>query len=187
MRRKYPVIGYVKDVDDVLWDIRDARGTKHGFDLYFGVPAHDHGAYKGGLPRLIATEALRNFWDTNRLKGHGFLFDLPAGRTTLKRVRRRLGFNFCDDWAEFWEERLDDLGALPLREFAAKHGVRVNNVADRRTKMLGRRARQLGWWRNQATLELLRSDRCLREVGEKLGIGTSQVFRLREQAKLLAA
>ena len=37
--------------------------------------------------RLIATQALQDFWIANRTRGHGFLFVLPAGRTTRKRLR----------------------------------------------------------------------------------------------------
>ncbi len=78
MGRMFPDCGQVKDVDGITWNVRDVRTTKHGFDLHFGVPADNHGAYRGGLPRLIATPALRDFWDTNRLEG-GLLYDLPAG------------------------------------------------------------------------------------------------------------
>ena len=177
----YPVCGQVKDVEEILWDVRDVRTTKHGFDLHFGSPAENHGAYRGGLPRLIATRALRNFWETNRLEGHGFLFDLPAGRTTLKRVRRRLQFNFNSDLDEWWTERLDELRTLSPREFACKHDLNVATVFDRRTKMVGVVARPIGWWRKPKIIKLLLSDLTLREVGENLGIGTSYVFRLRKQ------
>jgi hypothetical protein len=181
--RKYPIFGQVTDVDGDVWDVRDARGTKHGFELYFGSPANDHGAYSGGLPRLIATRALWEFWDANRVKSHGFLFDLPAGRTTLKRVRRRFGFNFDQDWEEFWEDRLEDLALLTPRKFAAKHGVTVENAFDRRTKMLGTRARPIGWWRKPEIVAVLLSGLYLREMGEKLDISSSQAFRLRRQAQ----
>ena len=87
MRRKFPISGQVKDVDGICWDVCGVRITKHGFDLCFGIPAEDHGAYKGGTMRLIATQALQDFRIANRTRGHGFLFVLPAGRTTRKRLR----------------------------------------------------------------------------------------------------
>jgi len=57
----FPICGEVKDVDGTLWDVRHVRNTRHGFDLCLGTPANDHGAFRGGLPRLIATEGLRDF------------------------------------------------------------------------------------------------------------------------------
>src|SRR5437868_5316687 len=87
MRHKYPVVGHVHDVDGALWGVRDVRGTKHGFDLLYGSPVSRFGSYVSGLPRLIATQPLWDFWDANRTKRDGAIYDLPAGRTTLKRVR----------------------------------------------------------------------------------------------------
>jgi hypothetical protein len=181
--RKFPIIGQIKDVHGAVWDIREVRITKHGFDLHFGNPSDAHGSYYGGLPRLIDTQALHDFWDRNRLKGHGFLFDLPAGRTTLKRARRRMGFNFDHDYEQYWVSLLPDLAALRPRDFAAKHGVKPELAFDRRAKMLGRRARPLGWWRTPETIALLLSGRTHKAVGLELGIGTSQVHRLRVRVK----
>jgi hypothetical protein len=90
-RLKYPIVGEVIDVNGDWWDVRDVRDTRHGFDLCFGTPGNDHGAYRGGPPRLIATKPLWDFWEANQAKGHGFLYDLPAGRSTITRVRKRLG------------------------------------------------------------------------------------------------
>jgi len=183
MKRKYPIVGQVRDLDGDLWDIRDVRDTKHGFDLYFGTPANDHGAYRGGPPRQIATNALRKFWQVNRTKGHGFLYDLPAGRTTLKRVRKRLGFHYLDDLTEFWTDRIEDLGSLPAREFAEKHGVEVDVAFERRLTMVGKRAREIGWWRKPKIRKILLSGLTLSQVGRKLGISISQSKRLRDRAK----
>ncbi len=183
MTRKYPIVGYVRDVNGDLWDIRDIRDTKHGFDLYFGTPAHNHGAYRGGLPRLITTIALRDFWSNNRTRGHGFLFDLPAGRTTLKRARKRLGVNYHNDLTEFWTDRIEDLGSLPISEFAARHGVNRKMVLERRARMIGRRARAIGWWREPEIRGILLSGLTLSQVGRTLDISISQAKRLRDQAK----
>jgi hypothetical protein len=184
--RKFPIIGQTKDVNGDIWDIREVRTTEHGFDLHFGNPANDHGAFTGGLPRLIDTPELYNFWNKNRLKGNGFLFHLPAGRTTLKRARRRLGFNFDIDMENHWTGLLPDLSALPSREFAAKYGVKPDLARARRTKMLGKRARPLGWWRTPETIRILLDSPTNKSAGQKLGISTSQVHRLRIQARALS-
>src|ERR1035438_59695 len=115
MKRNPKILGQVRDVEGSLWDVRQIRDTKHSFDLLFGSPEPRLGSYRGGLPRLIATQPLIDFWEANRTKRDGVLFDLPAGRTTLKRVRRRFGFNNLDDIAEFWMERIEDLDELSAR------------------------------------------------------------------------
>jgi len=180
----YPIVGQAKDVEGQLWDIRDVRETRHGFNLHFGTPADDHGAFRGGSPRLIATKGLVDFWNANRTRGHGFLFDLPAGRTTLKRARRRLGFNYNDDVTEFWTDRLEDLETLPAREFAIRHGVVLDVTFERRRKMVGMRARPRGWWRTPEIRGILLADLTLIRIGRKLGIGISHAKRLRDRARL---
>ncbi len=183
VKRKYPVLGQVRDVEGGLWDVREIRDTKHGFDLLFGSPVSRVGHDVGGLPRLIATKPLQEFWEAHKTKYGGVIFDLPAGRTTLKRVRRRLGFNYLKDQSKFWKERIHDLKTLSAREFAARHGVDVQVVFDTRTKVIGRRARPWGWWRKPKPLQILLSDITLREMGEKLGLSISQAKRLRDRAR----
>lgn len=174
----------VTDVEGSLWDVRTVRDTKHGFDLLFGSPSASHlGSYRGGLPRLIATQPLYDFWMANRTKHNGTIFDLPAGRTTLKRVRQRLGFNYFDDVSEFWHERSDDLELLSAREFATRHNVPVELVFDMRRRLLGKRARPIGWWTHPSSLQVLQSNIPLREMGEKLNISISQAHRLKYRAR----
>ncbi|MGA7409427.1 MAG: hypothetical protein WBW33_03015 [Bryobacteraceae bacterium] len=180
---RYPICGQVRDVDGALWNVRDVRTTKHGLDLYYGSPDKAHDTHRGGPLRLIVTKDLRDFWWDNRLESHGLLFDLPAGRTTLKRARNRLQFNQRDAVRDFWTERLDDLATLPTCEFAAKYGVDKTRAFDWRFRLVGQRARPLGWWRTPETFKILLSDMKLREVGEELGIGTSHAMRLRRRAK----
>ncbi len=172
------------DVEGSVWDVRQIRDTNHGFDLLFGSPASRLGAYRGGLPRLIATQPLYDFWMANRTTYNGVIFDLPAGRTTLKRVRRRLGFNYWDDLSDFWKERIQDLETLSAREFAARHKVDLSVVFGTRRRLLGKRARDLGWWTHPSSLQVLQSDITLREMGEKLGISTSQAHRLKYRARI---
>ncbi len=182
MKRERAILGQVKDVEGGLWDVRAIRGTKHGFDLLFGSAASRLGSYRGGLPRLIATKPLQDYWEANRTKHDGQIYDLPAGRTTLKRVRQRLGFHFHKDLSDFWQERLDDLRTLATRECSAKHDLAPHVVTQARLKLVGRQARELDWWRKPRPLKILQSDITLREIGEKLGISTSQAKRLRDRA-----
>lgn len=181
----YPVLGEVSDVRGRKWNIREIRPTHHGFELLYGSPHNNNGGYRGGVPRLIVTEELRDFWVVNKHEGHGRLYDLPAGRTTLKRARKALGMNFGNDRLEFWTDRLDDLNSMTAREFADKHEVTRYAVGEWRLRITGKRiARARGWWRTPDIREVLLSDLCFRRMGEKLGISISQAFRLRLRAKL---
>jgi hypothetical protein len=184
-KRKYPVLGQVWDFDNDLWDIRDARATKHGFDLLFGSPVYRLANDECGLPRLITTKELLAYWERNKAKHDGILYDLPAGRSTLKRARRRLGLHYYRDRDRFWKERIEELKNLPAREVAARNNIGMSVVVESRRRLLGNRARPLDWWRTPHTLEILRSKITLREIGEKLGIGTSHAHRLRDRARLI--
>jgi hypothetical protein len=154
--------------------------------LHFGVPAEDHGAYRGGLPRLIATPALRHYWEVRRTRSWGVNLDLPAGHTTLKRVRRRLGFNYRTDMERFWRDHIQELESLPIRVFAARYGVDATVAKQKRLDLLGRRARRIGWWRHPVVGRVLLSRLPLRTVGEILEISISQAHRLRNKTRRLA-
>jgi hypothetical protein len=182
-RLKFPKRGEIGDIDGILWDVRDIRPTKHGFDIYYGTPAFHSCGSLSRKPRLIATSHLVEFWDANCTRGHGFLFDLPAGRTTLKRLRARLGFNFHDDTDAFWKDRIDDLRSLSGKEFAARHGVSRDLAVDWRCRFFGSTRRTSGWWRKPKVMAALLSGQTLCKIGRKLGISVSQVFRLRARAR----
>ena len=179
---KFPVIGKVRDVDGIEWYVRDSRTTKHGFDLLFGSPVRSVMGYVG-LPRLIATQPLKDFWEANRLRRDTTIYDLPAGRTTLKRVRHRLGFHVGHDTARFWKDNLDDLRTLSAPKIAEKHKLNVCVVRDARYRVIGKTTREIGWWREPRVVNILLSPITLREMGKKLGIGTSHARRLRERAR----
>lgn len=183
-RLKWPVIGQARDVFDRLWHVRDIRATKHGFDLLFGSP-DDADRRFWGLPRLIPTYELINYWEANRTNRERVIFDLPAGRTTLKRVRYRFGFHLPNDVNAQWQQRLEDLKTLKARDFAARYNMNVDVVKDARLRFLGKVAREIGWWRTPETLAILRSDLKLREIGRKLGIGTTHARRLKIRAREL--
>jgi hypothetical protein len=182
MKRKIPAPGRVRDVEGSLWVVRERRDTKHGFDLLFGTPVHRAPSHQSVPPGLIATKALQDFWAANRTKHDGILYDLPAGRSTLKRVRRRLGFHYHEDLSEFWTDRIEDLETLSARDFAERHNLDISVVFETRLKLLGKSARPLDWWRKPKPLKILQSNITLREMGEKLGISISQAKRLRDRA-----
>jgi hypothetical protein len=181
MRHKALVLGQVRDIEGRLWDVRQIRETKHGFNLLYGSPEARVG-YWGGVARLIATQPLIDYWEGNRTQRDGVLFDLPAGRTTLKRVRSRFGFNYHKDLSTFWMQRIEDLDKLSAREFARKHNVDIHVVVDARRRLLGSRVRKLGWWRKPRPIKILRSNVTLREMGEQLGISISHAKRLKDRA-----
>jgi hypothetical protein len=174
------------DIDGSLWEVREARATKHGFDLLFGFPANSHlqrvSAFCGPN-RLIATPALVAYWEANRTN-EGAVYDLPAGRTTLKRVRSRLRLNFWQDRRDLWKKRSADLQTLPIREFAERYNVTKEMANAWSHKLLGRNVRPLDWWHHPAALAVLRTPGLkLREIAQKLGIGTSHANRLRKRAR----
>jgi hypothetical protein len=180
---KFPKLGEIRDAEGILWDVRTDRSTKHGFHIFFGTPTFHEGGFLSGKLHLIATIDLIEFWIANCTKGHGVLYDLPAGRTTLKRLRRRLGFNFKDDIDEFWEDRIADLVLLSPAEFALKHGVSRAVVSDRSRKIFGRSARAVGWWRKPRFIAVLLSGQTLVRIGLKLGISCAHASRLRTNAR----
>lgn len=180
---KYPKLGEITDLQGTVWDVREIRPTKHNFDIYYGTPTSDCGAFRGRKPHLIASVNLLEFWHANCTRGRGFLFDLPAGYSTLKSLRARVGFSFRDDVDAFWEDRTDDLMSLSSNQFAARHGVSRGSARDRRRRILGSTARARGWWRKPGVAALLLSGQTLNKIGNKLGISTSQVSRLRARAR----
>ena len=183
MKFKYPVFAYVRDVAGKRWGVRQTRPTRHGFDLLFGSPAPDRKSRFSGLPRLIATRPLIEFWAKNRTRYHGFLFDLPAGRTTLKRVRHRFGFHWKRDMARFWKDHIHDLQTLTSREFAARYNISRIMVIDAPFRLFGTNRRELGWWLAPEPLAILRSKLVLREMAERLHISITHAARLRQRAR----
>ncbi len=185
---KFPIVGQTTAIDGTEWYIRDVRPTKHGFDLYYGSPVDRRGPNHGnGLCRLIDTRELFDFWDRNRLKIDGTVFNLPAGRTTLKRARARMGFNNREDYDQFWMDHMDELRELTPLQFGRKYGIAKAVVKDWRFKLLGRTARELGWWKTPGTIRILTAGLTFKETGKLLGIGITHAKRLRTQAQALLA
>ncbi len=182
-KRKYTLLGHVRDVEGGSWDVYEIRDTKHGFDLLFGFPEERGRRMNWGPPRLIATAELVAYWETVVPRHDNVIFDLPAGRTTMKRVRRRLGFHYDRDKVKFFEARKDDLLSLTAREFSKRHNLRPHVAADARHLLYGRTARELDWWQTPETTHILASSVPLRVAGERLGISISQAHRLRKRAR----
>lgn len=180
---KYPVIGETIDADGHLWYVRQVRETKHGFDLLFGSPESRVEPFPTRLPRLIPTQSLKDFWEANKMLHDHTIYDLPAGRSTLKRVRRRFGFDVRKDSVKYWKAHIDDLRMLSARQVAAKHQINDCVIRQVRQKLLGKMTRDFGWWREARVMNILLSPLTLREMGKKLGIGTSHAARLRTRAR----
>ncbi len=136
MRNKYPACGQVRDVEGRLWDVRDVRNTKHGFDLLFGSLASRLGRWGCGLPALIATQPLVDFWETNRTKHNGMINESGRANNT-KRVRSRPGFDYFEDTSEFFLERIEDLMTLSTRAFTIRHKADALLVRETRLKIAG--------------------------------------------------
>jgi hypothetical protein len=179
----FPKLGEIRDLDNTVWDVREIRPTKHGFDMLYGTRTLGRGVLSGGKPRLIATIDLMEFWSVNGTRRDGILFDLPEGHRALDSMRAQLGFNFLEATHAFWNDRIDDLRSLPAKEFAARHGVSQSAAMSRRYRLFGSTKRPRGWWRNRKVLSLLLSSQTLRKVASKLGISNCHVFHLRARAK----
>lgn len=181
-RSKNAVVGRVKDFNKAEWNLREVRPTKHGFDLCFGTPRSTYYGPYCGAPKLIVTKALRDYWHRNRTKKLHFFLDLPATSSSLNLTLRRLRFFHREDVKAFWKDRIEDLGTLSTREFAAKHGVTPAAAFEWRLKLV-KRGRPAGWWRAPGILKVLLSNMPLGEAGRELGIAISEVQRLRRLAK----
>jgi|SRR5208283_4070033 len=175
------IVGRVNDVFKASWDVHEVRPTKHGFDLYFGLPRTTYlPCY--GTPHLIVTKDLRKYWHANRTKPNRFFLDLPACHTSVDRALKVLRHIHREDVKAFWAQRLGDLAGLPTRDFAAKYGVDPRIAFKWRLKLV-RRQRPAGWWRTPEILRILSSTISLAEVGRELGIAMSEVARLQRLAK----
>ncbi len=181
VHRNFPKLGEITDIENTLWDVREIRPTKHGFDMHYGTRTSR--ASNAGKPRLIATIDLMEFWSANGTRRDGLLFDLPARRSSLASMRTRIGFNIHDDADAFWEDRLADLASLSSQEFAIRHGVTPCSAASRRYRIFGSTLRPRGWWRKRKVVTLLLSSQSLRKVGAKLGISSCHAFHLRARAR----
>ncbi len=178
----------IKDALGLEWDILEARESKYGFDILYGR-RHNPTSYECGGPlRLIYTNELKAFWEKNAIRTDGTIFDLPAGRTTLKRARVALGFNWDHDSERFWRKRKNEMLELKPREFEQKykeHRVTRNRMSGWRFKIFGRRARPIGWWKDPDVLRIFLSGKSLNQMRAILPekISVTHASRLRRHIK----
>jgi hypothetical protein len=186
MARKAIIIGQIEDSDGFPWDVREVRQTSHGFDLFFGWPVIAGDAQRGkgcGGPRLIPTKALYAYWEKNKFARDGSIYNLPASRSCLKRVRAALGCNLYLANEQWWIDRLTDLCALSGAAFSRRHSVAQSDVSIAHTAFFGPRQRPNGWYSEPAIKALLMSDLPHGWVAQKFGISIGASQRLRSLLK----
>lgn len=193
----------VVDINNILWDVRYLRSTKHGFDLLFGFRANPscHSLLRGPA-RLIVTPQLKDFLGANSTAKNGVLFDLPIGHAALQVVRRRLGFHPPPktrrprNWWLEPEPLAILISGMPDRQIAEQLGIcAVHAVRLRKQALVLRNkpsqsaneqiSRPLNWWRQPKTLELLTSSHKESHIAAKLGISSGYAGRLRAKACVL--
>ena len=182
MARKATIIGTSRDFEGFVWDVRESRPTNHGFDLLLGWPFLGAEPQRGkgfGGPRIIPTRELQAYWDGNQLARDGAIYDLPAGRTALKRVRALFGFNLYLANESWWLDRLSDLADMSGADFSRKHNVCESEVSIAHKSFFGSRQRPNGWYREPSTKSLLVSGLPHAYVADQLSISMGASARLR--------
>jgi len=103
----------------------------------------------------------------------------PAAKSTIKRVRALFGLNYYLETEEWWLELISDLTDWPGERFAKVHGVSQEMVSIMHTRLVGRRIRGDGWWREKSNAAILKSELPRAYVADRLGISVGAVGRLR--------
>ena len=111
MARNAVILCQVKDVDGVLFDVREIRDTAHGWPVYIGWPADVQRGRGGCGPKVILTQELADYLKVTRITQSKN--DLPFGANVLKRLRAELGLNYYLDVADWWAENPDGQGKSP--------------------------------------------------------------------------
>jgi hypothetical protein len=118
MARRATIIGTIKDIHGQLFDVRESRPTKHGFDILLGWPTvRPRGQGMGGQ-QVIATEPLVEYLEKMRLSPGDI--DLPVGQGAVKRLRALLKHNWREDNAAWWADNPEG----PNKSHAARHNWR---------------------------------------------------------------
>jgi hypothetical protein len=126
MGRCAQIIGQATDWSGVRWDVREARATRHGFDVLIGWRQSAQRGRGGGGVAIIITAELARYLQATRLRDA----DLPVGDTTIKRLRADVGVRWS--WDDWWHHRSDDLAAMTLDAFCVRHGCSVGAASQRR-------------------------------------------------------
>jgi transposase-like protein len=172
----------VLDVDNILWNVQEARATTHGFDLFFGfaVNALEKSA-RCGKPLLVATPQLKAFWDANPNANEDLLLDLPASRHILRRLRHRLCSQQPEDFEKLFAPQVRDLRTLTPKQFARRYGISVSAARRRRFRLL-RGGRPTNWWVTPEFLQILTSDLPMHQIAGKLGVSINHARYLCKKA-----
>lgn len=131
MARQAEIIGQATDWQDVSWDVRERRPTRHGFDVLIGWPQGEARGRGGRGVATILTPELAQYLSQTRLRDT----ELPIGETVVKRLRAVLGVAWS--WDAWWEARREDLLSMTLEAFCARHGCSLGAASQRRTQARG--------------------------------------------------
>jgi hypothetical protein len=121
------IIDQATDWRGVVWDVRERRPTRHGFDVLVGWPAGAPRGRGGRGVAVILTAELAHYLGQTRLRD----VDLPIGKSTAKRLRAELGVRWS--WDAWWDARRDDLLSMTLEVFCSRHGCSMGAASQRRT------------------------------------------------------
>ncbi len=174
-------LGVAEDIFGDLWDVRQVLDTKHGFAMRRGLPQ----GMRTGLPdragpaRVILTPDLAAFLEAHRAPRDPLKWDLPLGRSQIKKLRSILGHHGKDDAQSWWMDRLEDLSSLTHAAFAAKHGRDLKAVQNASVRYLGLRDRASGWWRFDPARSVLLSGKPIAWIAEQLGCSAQAAAKFR--------
>jgi len=79
-----------------------------------------------GAPRVILTTELASYLTALRYRPEKI--DLPISPVSVKRLRRKLGFDMKKDRADWWRCHTSELASLPSREFAERYMMSLRTV-----------------------------------------------------------
>ena len=182
-----PLYEQIIDVVGSVWNIRQSRPSKHGFPLLFGYPAFtpSYRRKPAGKYHLIATPALLKYWQNCPQKNED-IFDLPAGASTLARLRQSLRRKFVSLQLAPQRQQGAQTSMRAIRDFAARFDVSLEEAQDWHFFLLDPLTRPVAWWKEPAALAVFRSPLTLREMAETLRISEAQAGRLKLRALALA-
>lgn len=142
----------ITDIWGEAWYVREKLETPHGFELLRGIygprrsPAAPRRKHTGGLPKVIVTVPLVQHLWTHALESYE-AHQLPISTETIKNLRRQLGISRSDYRDQWWTDRIEDLRSLPIKQFAAKHGVSQCTTSHHKKRLgLSRACRTRQWW-----------------------------------------
>lgn len=165
----------VHDIFGQTWLVTEARETPLGFDVLVGRP---HPPSRQGAT-VILTDDLAEAIDAMRDTPADLDGVLPIGRTTIKRLRKAMGYHWRADRLDWYLDRLDDLATMTGVEFAQRHGVSEATASIWRNRLVGPRRRPAGWWRAPDVVATLTAPTSAAQAARALEISDGAVRRLR--------